>query len=187
MGDGKLVSEWGLETSRLHLRRLQAGDGIVLFRYRSEPAVKRFQLGSPVSEEEAEQFVSAQQSIAFDTPNTWSQIGLELKGAGELIGDLGVRFLEAGSRQVELGFTIAPGHQRRGLAREAMMAMLGHLFEDCGKHRVILRMDARNVAAIALATSLGFRKEAHFKRSFWCEDRWTDEVVCALLRAEWGE
>lgn len=177
---------WGVETTRLQLRRLQPGDGPVIFRYRSEPSVRCFQLGWPSSEEEAEQFVQSQQAVAFDTPETWFQIALELKETGTVAGDLGVRFLEAGSRQVELGFTIAPSYQRKGIAREAMMALLGHLFEDCRKHRVILRMDAQNAAAIALATSLGFRKEAHFEKSFWSEDRWTDEVVYALLRAEWS-
>ena len=177
---------WGLSTGRLHLRRLRPGDGAVLFAYRSEPRVRRFQSMCPGSVEEAELFVTQQQQTAFDTPETWCQVGIDLQEENKLIGDLGLYFRDEASRQVEMGFTISPAFQRRGFAREAMMAMLGYLFEDVGKHRVILKMDAENVAAIALATSLGFRKEAHFVKSYWDRDHWADEVVCAMLRSEWG-
>lgn len=180
------TGNWELGTARLRLRRLVPGDGGVLYGYRSDPKVRRYQ-SCPASADAGEEFVLQQQKVAFNTSGTWAQVGVELREEGIMIGDLGVHFLEGARDQVELGFTIAPASQRRGYAREAMMALLGHLFEDCRKHRIILRMDASNRAAIALATALGFRKEGHFVKSFWAGDRWADEVMCALLRSEWKQ
>lgn len=181
-----VTQSWELATARLRLRRLLPGDGEVLFGYRSDPNVRCYQ-ACPENAAAAAEFVIQQQQVAFDTPGTWAQVGVELREAGLLIGDLGVHFLEGERGQVELGFTIAPSFQRRGYARETMTALLGHLFEDGRKHRVILRMDASNRAAVALATSLGFRKEGHFMKSFWSGDHWADEVLCGMLRSEWRQ
>jgi RimJ/RimL family protein N-acetyltransferase len=187
MNEAKVAGRWELATSRLRLPRLVPGDGEHLHRYRSDPNVRRFQSLCPESVEAAEEFVAQQLHVEFGTKGTWAQIGVELSEEKMLIGDFGVHFLEEEERQVELGFTIAPSFQRRGYAREAMMALLGHLFEECKKHRVVLRMDAGNAAALALASSLGFRKEGLFVKSFWADDHWADKVVCAMLHSEWGQ
>ncbi|MEO1834434.1 MAG: hypothetical protein ABGZ49_02985 [Akkermansiaceae bacterium] len=42
-------------------------------------------------------------------------------------------------------------------------------------------------AGMALAASLGFRKERHFGKSFWPGDCWADEVLCGMFRSEWKQ
>lgn len=58
-----------------------------MYGYRSDPRVRCYQQ-TPASASAAEEFVVEQQTEAFDTPGTWSQIGVELTESGELIGDL---------------------------------------------------------------------------------------------------
>jgi RimJ/RimL family protein N-acetyltransferase len=102
---------------------------------------------------------------------------------GELIGDLGVHLLAGG--QVEIGFTIAPVHQRQGFGTLAVRALLDDLFTVRKKHRVFASVDPRNIPSIAVLSRIGMRQEAHFRQSLLWRGEWVDDVVFALLRSEW--
>lgn len=36
-----------------------------------------------------------------------------------------------------------------------------------------------------LVERLGFRKEAHFKESYYANGQWNDDLIYALLQREW--
>jgi RimJ/RimL family protein N-acetyltransferase len=172
-------------TERLILSPLGDHDAQALFAYRSRPEVCRYQSWEPRSVEDVARFIDVFRSLAFDTPGTWFQLGMRLKDTAVLAGDLGVHFLEDESHQVEIGFTVAPDHQRRGLGFEAVAALLGHLFGPLGKHRVFASADPRNQPSLALLRKVGMRQEAHFRESMWFKDEWVDDVVFAILESEW--
>ena len=86
---------------------------------------------------------------------------------------------------MEIGFTLSPTEQGRGIATEAVGALLDHLFGVLDKHRVIASVDPRNDRAIALLTRLGFRQEAHFVRSLLVDSEWVDDLRFGLLQEEW--
>ncbi len=171
-------------TERLLLTPLALEDADALFAYRSLPEVTRFQTWEPTAPGDAAEFVRALAGVEFDTPDTWFQLGIRDRESGRLIGDLGVRFLEDG-RQVEIGFTLDPAFQGRGLATEAVTALLDHLFGSLGKHRVIASVDPRNEASIRLLERVGMRREAHFRESLPFKGEWADDVVFAMLASEW--
>jgi RimJ/RimL family protein N-acetyltransferase len=103
----------------------------------------------------------------------------------ELVGDLGVHFLADDGHQVQIGFTIAPAHQRQGFGTLAVVALLDYLFTVLNKHRVFASVDPRNEASMALLRSVGMRQEAHFRQSLFSKGEWVDDVVLGLLRSEW--
>ena len=172
-----------LHTARLTLDELQADDAAALYGYRSDPAISRYQGWRPGSLENARDFIEASQRVAFDTPDTWCQRAIRLRGTGELIGDLGLHFLTDAT--VELGISLARPHQGRGLAGEALAAALGYLFEHLHKHRVFASVDPRNHACLQLLERTGLRREAHFRESLWLDGEWVDDVVFAMLAREW--
>ncbi len=172
-------------TDRLTIGVLREEDAAPLFQYRSLPEVLRFQSWAPDSLEEAVRFVTGFSSVGFDVAETWFQLAIRLNQSGALVGDIGIHFLEPESRQAELGFTIAPAHQRRGYATEAVTAVLGHLFGDLDKHRVIASVDPRNEPSMALLRRIGMRQEAHFRKSVWFKGDWADDIVFAMLKSEW--
>jgi RimJ/RimL family protein N-acetyltransferase len=56
---------------------------------------------------------------------------------------------------VEIGFTLAPAAQRRGLAAEACRAAIQFVFSVGAATWIVAVIDARNASAIALVRQLG--------------------------------
>lgn len=173
-----------LQTKRLLIRVLSRADAAALYRYRSDPRVGLYQNFRPQSIAAAAAFI-AQAAPVPNRPDTWHQLGLFLLASGELVGDIGLHFLGPDAAQVEIGYTLAPEYQGQGLASEAVCTVIDHLFNVQGKHRIIASVDPRNTSSLALLNRLGFRKEAHFRRSLLFDGEWADDVVYAVLAEEW--
>jgi len=86
--------------------------------------------------------------------------------------------------QAEIGCTLSKNYQNQGYATEALGAMIEYLFLTLNKHRIIASVDPRNTASIRLIERLGFRKEAHFKESYYLRGEWVDDIIYAMLRTE---
>ena len=156
-----------------------------LVRYRDDPEVARMQSWERFSEADARTLVERVADRRPGTPGEWFQWGIELGSSGALIGDCGFKTHGDDPRQGEIGYTLARDHQRQGLATEAVHAVLDHAFRDLGMHRVSASVDADNLASLALLERLGLRREAHFRCSVWFKGAWCDDVIYALLQAEW--
>lgn len=172
-------------TDRLDIRPLQLADAEPMFSYRSDPAIARFQNWEPASIQEIRGFIADLSRIGIDTPGSWYQVGLFLRETGEMGGDVGIHVQAQDSRQVEIGITLARAFQGRGLATEALRAVLGYLFRDLGKHRVYGSVDPRNEPSLALLERVGMRREAHFVESLWFKGGWVDDVIYAILAREY--
>ena len=170
-------------TERLLLRPLTLADAEAFFRYRSLPEVCRFQSFQPKTMPEIEAFLRANESTQPDIPGTWRQLAVCLQD-GTLIGDVGLHTLD--EWQLELGYTLAPEQQGKGYATEAVAAVLRQAFSVWNKHRVTASVDPENRASIRLLERLGFRKEAHFRKSYRINGEWVDDCVYALLREDWA-
>lgn len=173
-------------TQRLKLSQLVFSDAPAFFAYRSDPEVCRYQSFEPCSLADAEAFIERVQPNAFDTPGTWFQFAIRLQETDVVIGDIGVHFTSDDPRQVEIGFTISPDYQGQGFGAESVVNVINYLFNDCKKHRVFGSVDPRNGPSIKLLKRVGMREEAHFRQSLWFKDEWADDMVFAVLEAEWG-
>ena len=176
-----------LVTDRVRIGELVPGDAPALFNYRSDAEVARFQSWSPASVDETRAFIVRNASGPFGESGAWRQLAVRSADTGELVGDLGVRVQAPDDQQVEIGFTIAPERQRQGFGKSAVTALLDYLFTAMGKHRAFASVDPRNGASMALLRGVGMRQEAHFRQSLRWRGEWADDVVFALLRAEWNE
>jgi RimJ/RimL family protein N-acetyltransferase len=179
------MSEARIVTERLTLSPLVIADAPNVFRYRSDPQVSRYQTWEPESVDDARAFIEALEPVAIDTPGTWYQFGIRLNDSGLLVGDAGVHFPADQAHQAEIGISIAPEQQGRGLATEAVVGLLGYLFGTLHEHRVFTSADPRNEASMRLLERVGMRQEAHFVRSLRFRGEWADDVVFAILNTEW--
>jgi RimJ/RimL family protein N-acetyltransferase len=179
------TQDMAIDTARLRLDRLEPGDAPVLFGYRGDDAVARYQGWKPASLAEAETFIDGQLDLPFGTKDSWCQLAVRDRITGELVGDLGVHFPASTNDPIEFGLSLRPDRQGRGYAREAMAAMLDLAFREWGYRRSVGSVDPRNVASIALLRSLGFRQEAHHVESYFFRGEWVDDVIYAMLAREW--
>jgi len=70
-------------------------------------------------------------------------------------------------------------------ATEATAPLLRIAFEGLGLHRVVGRVEVRNVGSARVLEKLGFRREAHLVENEWVRDEWQSELVYAILDREW--
>lgn len=156
-----------------------------IFLYRSQPDIYQYQSWQPKTIVDVEQFIESQIVGEPDLPNTWLQLAICQFDSDELIGDCGIHFLEKESSQVEIGVTLKREAQGLGYATETLKLVFNFVFGDLKKHRIFGSVDPNNRSSIRLMERMRMRKEAHFVESIWFNNRWSDDIVYAILAREW--
>ncbi|MBB4034981.1 RimJ/RimL family protein N-acetyltransferase [Dysgonomonas hofstadii] len=173
-----------IRTGRLTVRLARPDDAEAIYSYRSDFIENKYQGWFPYSEQEVRDYMASMPQT-LDVAGVCFQFAIVEVDTDRLIGDMAVIFTNHDLMQVEVGCTLDKNFQGKGYAAEALKAMVNHLFIELKKHRVIASVDPRNTASIRLVERLGFRKEAHFKESYYLRGEWVDDVIFALLRKEW--
>lgn len=176
-----------INTARLLLRSIGLDDVAAVFNYRSDAFENKYQGWIPETIDDVYDFVNNKVSSTIDIIDTWYQFVIIRKENNELIGDLGIHFIDQDKKQVEIGCTLDKNHQRNGYATEVLSQIMDYLFSTLKKHRIITSIDPENFKSIGLVERLGFRKEAHFKESLLINGEWKDDLVYAILKDEWIE
>lgn len=171
-----------IRTERLLIRIVEMKDKEDFFQYRSLPEIYKYQCWKPKSIKDIEDFINKNAAVYPNTPNTWLQLAVCLK-EGKMIGDIGIHFMD--DCQIEIGYTLSPEYQGNGYAFEAVKAVINYAFSELQKHRITASVDPDNIQSIKLLERIGFRKEAHFLRSFHMDDQWYDDCIYAMLEDEW--
>ncbi len=79
-----------------------------------------------------------------------------------------------------------PARQSRGLAGEAVGAVLAFGFATLNLHRVEADVDPENVASLRLLGRLGFAEEGRFRERWLTFGTWKDSVMLGLLAADYA-
>lgn len=175
-----------LDTERLRLRHFRDDDLPTLLAYRNDPEVIHYQSWESMTEDFGRLFISEMKESHPGVPGYWFQFAIEERTGGLHVGDCALHTRADDARLGEIGYTLAPQHQGRGYAREAVAAMLEYAFRVLSMHRITASVDVENVRSVALLTALGFRREGHFIQCGWFHGQWCDEYLYALLREEWS-
>lgn len=171
-----------IETERTCLRPIALNDNKDIFSYRSDSETNKYQGWIPKNLNDVNEFI-AKNHNDFNTPDTWFQLVIIDKGSNSIIGDVGIHFID--NNQSEIGCTLRKKCHGKGFATETLKAVIDHLFTTLNKHRIVVSIDPKNTESIRLVKRLGFRKEAHFKKSLLFNGKWVDDIVYAILKTEW--
>lgn len=139
-----------------HLRRMHPHDRGAFQAYRSIPELGRYQGWSPMSDAEALEFLDEMHRAPLFTPGHWVQLGIAEPASDALVGDIGLYVSEDGASG-EVGFTLQPSAQGRGVAALAVREALQLLFAATAVTRVWGITDQRNLPSIRLLERLGFK------------------------------
>ena len=173
-------------TERLRLRPFQVEDLEAFVAYRSDPEVARYQSWDvSYSMTDAQSFLTSQRQMELGHPGEWLQLAIVDRRTGSLCGDCAARVEIDPPVTAEVGVTLAPSRQSKGLATEALAAVVTALFEQHGIHRVFAEADDRNAPVKRLLERLGFRCEARLIDADWFKGEWSTLCVYAILDREW--
>ena len=179
--------EYPIRTERLRLRPYADGDVDALYAYQRLPETHRYLYTEPRTRPEVEALVAERAGSAVlvkvGQPIT---LVADLAQTGELVGDCVLFWRSEEHMQGEVGYVFNPAYGGRGLATEAVGALLRLGFEGLGLHRIAGHLDARNTASARVLERAGLRREAHLVENEFVKGEWTDELIYGILRSEWA-
>lgn len=140
--------------ARTVLRRFAPTDLAAFQSYRQDAEVGKYQGWTAQTDAEAAKFILEMQNAALFVPGQWQQLAISQIGSDLLIGDIGL-CLAADKTHAEIGFSISPSAQGRGLAADAVYTVIKLIFEATDAPKIIGVTDARNVASIKLLERVG--------------------------------
>jgi RimJ/RimL family protein N-acetyltransferase len=168
-----------LVTERLVLRGIVPGDAADLFTFRSDPIEQRYNDAYLRTLDEAHDLIHRLDRERVE--NNALHWGVTLAGADRVVGLLGYNEVVAEHRRVALGYDLARRFWGRGLATEALTAVLDHGFGPLGLNRVEAHTDAANERSIRLLERLGFWREGTFHDRYLEEDGYHDIALFVRL------
>lgn len=118
---------------------------------------------------------------------TLFQWAIAERSSDALMGTVTLWKWDRHNHHAEIGYIIRPEYQGRGLAAEAVGALLRFGFGTLGLHRVEADTDPRNAASIRLLERLGFRQEGLFRERWLVDGAWLDSAMFGLLHADFRD
>lgn len=173
-----------LQTRRLDLRQPTADDAPALFSIFGDPGVTRYWSHPAFTEPaQAESLVTEILSLAAE--GSLYQWVVALRASGEVVGTCTLARIDRMHRRAELGYALGRVHWGRGLASEAVAAVMRYAFERLDLHRLEADVDPRNAASLRLLERFGFRPEGLLRERYHVAGEIQDAAIHGLLRTEW--
>ena len=164
-----------LHTARLTLRRPALADAVALHLVMSNPAAMRYWSTLP----HADMAVTdawLTRSLARDAALS-AEFVIVLDN--QVIGTAGGYVLPS------VGMILHPDHWGKGLATEAMGAVIAHIFATFPADHLTADVDPRNAASLKLLARLGFEQTSSAKATFLLGEDWCDSVYLTLMQKDW--
>jgi RimJ/RimL family protein N-acetyltransferase len=177
-----------VRTERLVVRMLARADVTAFVRYRNLPEVALHQdWPLPYTRDLAHQLVDELERLDRPTAGGWVQLAVALPD-DTLVGDVAV-WLDAAGTFAMLGYTLAPEHQGRGYATEAVSAVIDWLFTggpgQLRVHRIAATIDPANLASARVLEACGFEYVGTARQAALVRGNWADDARFSLLQSDW--
>jgi RimJ/RimL family protein N-acetyltransferase len=144
-----------VHTTRLVLRPWQPADAPALRRLLVDEEVRAF-LGGPVAVGDVDARLDTE--LAPTRTGSWAVTSAI---DGKVVGWMSVEVHDA---EAEVSWQLLPEHVGQGLAREAVVAVLGVVWADTDVDRVVAVTQEANARSRRLAEALGMRHESSFEQ-----------------------
>ncbi|HEY3764778.1 MAG TPA: GNAT family N-acetyltransferase [Gaiellales bacterium] len=178
--------DFPIETGRLILRPYEPGDFDALLAIESRADVNRYLYSEPRSPDEVRDILERKlaETALRDEGDTLA-VAAVLRATGATIGGCILHWASREHGLGEVGFVLHPDHHGHGYAAEAARPLIDFGFAVVGLHRIIGRLEARNVASARVLEKLGMRREALLIENEWVKGEWQSELDYAILEREW--
>ena len=176
-----------IETERLILRAFEETDAINIFNtYSFDEVTRYYDLETMKDMSEATMILNIfRQRFEEGKGLRWA---IQLKENGEYIGDGGFNFWDKHNCKSDIGYALIPKYWGKGLASEAVRAMVKFGFSEKNialkLNRLEAHTDPKNVKSRALLKRLGFQEEGILRDNCFEKGKFVDTVMHAILRRD---
>ncbi|MFY2763602.1 GNAT family N-acetyltransferase [Arenimonas sp. MALMAid1274] len=171
-----------LQNDRVRLRPLRSRDAADVFALYRDPEVCRYWSFAPWTDPaQAEAWLAERIPMRPPAVYGWA---LTEPLEDRLVGTTALFSLNGPNARAELGYSLLPARQGRGLARAAVGLALDYAFGDLALERVEADVDPRNEASWRLLEHFGFRREGLLRNRWRVGGEFADSWIYGLLRAE---
>ena len=172
-----------LDTKRLRLRAFRASDLTAMHALYGDADNLRY-WSVPASADLGITRRMLPWHVAF-RPRHYVMWAVQESKSRKLIGMINYHRRDLREKRVDVGWLILPQYQGKGYMTEAGRALLRHLFDDLGVHKVEALIAPANKPSAALARRLGFRLEGGPIRDRWLVDgKWHSVMLYGLIAGE---
>lgn len=172
-----------IEGTLCTIRPWQTGDQDALVRHANDRAIWRNVRDAfpyPYTPETARWWLSV------SNPDSRNPRNFAIEVAGEAVGGVGlIPGTDVYARSAEVGYWLGREHWGRGLATEALRLLVDYAFDHYGFERLHAGVFGWNPASMRVLEKTGFTREGARRRAVFKDGEFTDEVMYALLRADW--
>lgn len=109
-----------------------------------------------------------------------------LKSSGRLVGGVTLGAIRRGAAEsCTLGYWMGEQHAGKGLMRDALTALLPHVFDSMRLHRIEAACIPDNSRSQRLLETVGFRREGYLNGYLKINGAWRDHLLYALIAEDW--
>jgi len=173
-------------TPHLLLRAFAEADihGLITLAGNYEVARHTLNIPHPYTEADARHWLHLTQKARAQ--NTAFPFALELRATGEFIGGMGLT-LEPRFDRAEVGYWLGQPYWGRGLATEALAAVLSFGFKELHLNKIYATHHADNPASGRVMQKNGMRKEGELAQHIKRDGRYHDLWQYRLTRQEYAQ
>jgi len=175
--------------AKVYLRTLEYGDAAAIAANANDKEIAESisdegTFPHPYSEEDALSFIKRASEEAS------SGIGLHMgicsAETGEIVGAIGLSYINMRSKKSEVGFWIGRRFWGKGYGKDALRLMLAFGFARLGLNRIYGIAFASNERSIRMMKSVGMKEEARLKEDGIKNGSLVDNVQLAILSREFA-
>lgn len=172
------------ETERLIIRKLRPTDASDMYEYSCRDETCRYLLWDkhPFYSYTAELTKHLQREYA---QGRYFDLAIELKENHKMIGTVGFTQVDEKNFGCEVGYVISPDYWGRGIAAEAVNALLNFAFCQLKMKRVEAKYMVENTASRRVMEKCGMSFEGIQRSKLFVKDKFRDIGVCAILSDEY--
>ena len=175
-----------LQTERLTLRAIRRSDCRDMYEYAKEPCVTRYLLWDVHPDMDytvryVDYVISRYRTGEF---TDWA---ITLTETGKMIGTCGFTRIDADHKKAEVGYVLNPVYWGKGIAAEAVSAVLGFAFSRLALHRVEAKFIRGNDRSLRVMEKCGMRFEGYQRGAMQIKGAFCDIGYAAILREEYDQ
>ena len=175
-----------ISTDRLILRRMTMKDAQDIFEYSRDPEVARHVLWTAQKHiSEAKEYVRYMtKRYRDDLPSSW---GIIDKESGRLVGTIGYMAFSEENASVEIGYSLARWLWGKGMATEALRAVIDYTFEAMDINRIEAQHELTNPSSGRVMEKCGMRKEGELRQRLYNKGKYVDVALYAIVKSDYDD